>query len=95
MKQEQAFQQNPWQFAKSVCGQTSNVPPNFSAEAAYSHFENVFSDRMVQYTGMPEWVVNYTPLTTQDTFDLTPITPGFVKKTLKKCSGALHLVQTK
>ena len=88
MKQEQAFRRNPWQFAKSVCGQTRNIPPNFSAEEAYSHFENVFSDRMVQYTKMPKWAVNYTPVTTQDTFDLTPITPGLVKKILKKCSSS-------
>ena len=88
MKQEQAFQWNPWQFAKSVCGQTRNIPPNFSAEEAYGHFESVFSDRMVQYTEMPEWAVNYTPVTTQDTFDLTLITPGLVKKILKKCSSS-------
>ena len=88
MKQEQAFRRNPWQFAKSVCEQTRNVAPKFSAEEAYSHFENVFSDRMVQYTGMPEWVVNYTPEITQDTFDLTPITPGLVKRILKKCSSS-------
>ena len=71
-----------------MCGQTRNVPPNFSAEEAYSHFENVFSDRMVQYTEIPKWVVNYTPVITQDTFDLTPITPGMVKKILQKCSSS-------
>ena len=71
-----------------MCEQNRNVTPKFSAEEAYSHFENVFSDRMVQYTGMPEWVVNYTPEITQDTFDLTPITPGLVKRILKKCSSS-------
>ena len=88
VKQEQAFQRNLWQFAKSVCEQTRKVPPNFSANEAYNHFENVFSERGVKYTEMPEWVVNYTPATAQDTFDLTPITPGLVKRILKKCSSS-------
>jgi len=44
-------------------------------------------DKPKAFTEMPEWAVNYTPVTTQDTFDLTPITPGLVKKILKKCSS--------
>ena len=88
MKQEQTFRRSSWQFAKSVCGQTRNVPPNLSAEEAYRHFHNVISDKMVQYTEMPKWVVKYTPVIMQDTFNLTPITPGLVKKILKKCSSS-------
>ena len=65
---EQAFRQNPWKFAKSVCEQTRNVRSfKFlsSSGSPQSPWECVL--RMVQYTGMPEWVVNYTPVTTQDT----------------------------
>ena len=85
---KQTFRKNPWQFAKSVCEQTRKVAPKFSAEEAYNHFENEFSDRRVKYTELPEWVVKYTPEPTQDTFDLTPITPGLVKRILKKCSSS-------
>ena len=68
-----------------VCHECVNVPEvGVTTQKFCRHFKNVFSDRMVQYTEMPDWAVNYTPVTIQDTFDLTPITPGLVKKDPKE-----------
>ena len=90
-RQERAFRENPWSFAKRACKDISaDVEPNFSAAEAYNHFENVTSGTNSAYNtpekpGLPEWINAVMPAPDPDEmtpFDLSAITPGSIKRVL-------------
>ena len=84
---EKAFRSNPWHYAKKVCSDKSQKPCLYcSPECAFAYFaENSREDR--SYSSLPAWVseVQHVP-SDEDLlgFDLSPITPGLVKKMLSK-----------
>ena len=49
-RQERAFRENPWSFAKRACtGTSADIEPNFNAGEAYNHFANVTSSTNSRY----------------------------------------------
>ena len=87
-RQEKAFCSNPWKFAKSACTTSSQLEPTFSLADASQYFSQSFSDDGSAYASLPSWVYDYSPSPiVHHEFDLSPITPGIVKRTLKKCKS--------
>ena len=85
-RQEEAFRQNPWRFAKSVCRCSSQIAPTFSSSDAITHFSQSFSNATSNYTTLPQWVPSVMPAPDiSEGFDLSPITPGVLKSMLKRC----------
>ena len=85
--QEKAFRANPWHFSKKVCkGKTNQQQPEFDANQALAYFQTA-STGDSHYSILPNWVetVMPAPLAEDMTpFDMSAITPGSVKKLLKK-----------
>lgn len=88
-QQERAFRHNPWCFSKSVCKpQMASIPPAFSKEECECYFEKLYSGKDGHYSKLPDWVQEVMPSPeVVEPFDVSPITPGCVKGTLKKCSS--------
>ena len=86
-KQERAFKQNPWKFAKSVCNSKQNLLPTFSMSTCYEYFKETYSEIEVTYTsGLPDWVSQVMPVPKiVEEFDLSAIAPHLIKRTLQKC----------
>ena len=85
-KQERAFRENPWSFSKSVCCPKPQVNPSFTMETGLNHFQSSFeSSSGPQYSSLPAWVeeVMLHPEITSN-FDVSPVTPGLIRKTLRK-----------
>ena len=88
-KLERTFRSNPWQFAKSICGEDSQTAPNFSAQDCLSYFSTQNSNTSSKYSHLPDWVPQVVPQPCIDSpFDLSAITPAIVKKTLQKCPSS-------
>lgn len=90
--QEREFRSNPWSFSKSVCCPNDNrTAPTFSQTDCEAYFNQVFSGSSCSYTSLPSWVEEVCPPPTPNDslveFDLSPITPGYIKGMLKKCSS--------
>ena len=85
-KQERAFRENPWSFSKSVCCPKSQANPSFTMETGLNHFKSSFeASNGPQYSSLPAWVEEVIPhpeITSN--FDMSPVTPGLIRKTLKK-----------
>ena len=84
-QEEKQFRQNPWAFAKKVCNDVKNFDPSFDKTAALSHFANTASRDHSAYSSMPAWIHEVMPAPTEPAlipFDLSPITPSLVKRTL-------------
>ena len=86
--QERSFRSNPWHFAKKCCnGRRTLEEPDFTAETAFNHFKDATSGNHLSYSSLPDWVSEVMPAPSSEDlvdFDLSPITPGIVKSTLKK-----------
>ena len=84
VKQEQAFWKNRWSFAKSACQPGMSVPsePTFNSQTALAFFRSQHSPNDNE-TLIPSWVRQVLPSSYTSQFDLSPITPGIVKKVLK------------
>ena len=94
--QEKAFRNNPWKFSKSVCDEPPNSAPIFSCETCFQYFKDTHSDDNVSYTNLPDWVTHVMPSpdeieTEGSPFDMSPITPGQVKRILQKYSTSSSL----
>ena len=88
-KQERAFRNNPWKFAKAVCDEPSITSPTFSQATCFQHYKRSFSDSEVSYEKLPDWVNQVSPPPEECVpFDLSAITPHQVKRTLQKCSSS-------
>ena len=84
-QEEKHFRQNPWAFAKKACNDVNNFDPSFDKTAALSHFANTASRDRSTYSSMPSWIHEVMPAPTEPAlipFDLSPITPSLVKRTL-------------
>ena len=95
-RQERAFRENPWSFAKRACtGASADIDPNFSAGEAYNHFANITNSTNSRYNtpetpGLPKWIDEVMPPPDSDEvtpFDLSAITPGSIKRVLAKRSS--------
>ena len=90
-RQERAFRENPWSFAKKACdGPRYNVVPSFNELVATNYFATILDRNNSNYSGLPNWVKEVTPSPDpkhMSPFDLSPITPGIVKRTLMKRSS--------
>jgi len=85
-RQEKAFQENPWRFAKSACSPSSQTAPTFSSGDAFTHFSELFSSTSSTYTTLPHWVHSVMPSPEiSEGFNLSPITPGAIKGMLRRC----------
>ena len=89
-KQERAFKKNPWSFAKSVCCSKVLVQPTCGPEACFNYFKASFDiSNGLEYTSFPSWIVDVMPQSNLDVqFDMSPITPGLIKKILSKLSNS-------
>ena len=84
-RQEKAFRNNLWKFAKSACTDDSDMPtPIFCSSEAWKYFSDTFSNSHCNYTSLQRWVLDNMPgPTITEEFDESPITPGAVKAMLK------------
>ena len=86
-RQERAFRENPWKFAKSVCNPSATADPSFSAQTALTYFQGSFSDADSTYTEFPDWIEDaMPPPDISSDFNMSPILPSTVKHALMKCS---------
>ena len=57
-------------------------------QTCLDYFQSTYSVKNVSYTEFPDWVSEVMPIPDiQFEFDLSPITPGLIKRTLQKCSS--------
>ena len=90
-QQEKAFRSNPWVFSKSICNPKSQTVPHFTMEEGLKHFKPSFeTSKDPKYSSLPTWVADVMPqpVTTTLEFDMSPVRPKLIKKTLKKLSNA-------
>ena len=90
-QQERAFRSNPWVFSKSVCLPKSQTAPTFTMEAGLQHFKPSFeAPKVPHYSSLPNWVADVMPrpVTPTSEFDMSPVRPRLIKKTLRKISNA-------
>ena len=76
IKQERAFWENRWSFAKSVVeGNQTNTKPSFSSTEAFEYYSNSFAKPVNgTYKCLPHWVREVMPDNREDPeFDTTPI----------------------
>ena len=86
-RQERALRENPWSFVKKACdGVMQDIVPNFDESVVNTYFGTTL-DRTSNYSGPPNWVKKAMPSPDPDhmsPFDLSPITPGIIKRTQGK-----------
>ena len=88
-QQEKAFISNPWLFAKSVCSPSGPpIVPSFSASICQSYFKSCSQGKVAPILVYLDGSITFPPPTDiVSEFDLSPITPGYIKRTLQKCSS--------
>ena len=69
-RQDKAFKDNPWQFAKSACSDSdkSSATPSFSCNEAWDYFSSSFSNETSNYQALLGWVNNFMPTLTVSGF---------------------------
>ena len=88
-KQEKAFRCNPWKFSKSISDQSSHDSPKFTQDTCLSYFKSCCRTSNQTYNGLLDWVAEVMPCRViEREFNMDPITPGQVKRTLQRCSSS-------
>ena len=89
-KHEKAFKYNPWVYSKKLCTLgTSSISPACTPDDAYKYVSNITNESS-HYQSLPLWIDEVWPAPDPEDltpFDLSPITPGLVKRVLKKRSS--------
>ena len=95
-RQERAFKENPWNFAKNACaGSNVNIEPNSGVSEAYNYFATIANGNSSRYNTsenqcLAKWIDEVMPSPDLDEitpFDLSAITPGSIKRVLAKRSS--------
>ena len=89
-KQESAFIKDPWSFSKSVCSPKTHVLPLFNSDTCLLHFKSCFnSSNGPTYCSFPSWIKDVMPFPSSiKDFDMSPITPVMVKRTLHRMKSS-------